>query len=167
MSSDPKTWLSRARKKCLRCWERWLSSVSCRVVTRVRSIRHERVRCLVALCFHPLLRCHSTVRWYFFVRQNLCFKVHTHTQKNTCMVRECVKKYQTEKGGHHWFFTPCPLTGATCFREIGRMSWSAQVSLQSVRHRIGCETCKSVSVTRQCHSQLSSVLSSAVDHYAC
>jgi len=50
---------------------------------RACSVRHARVRCLVALCCHPLLRCHSTLRWYFFVCQQLCFKVHTHTQKNT------------------------------------------------------------------------------------
>ena len=34
-------------------------------------------RCLVVLCCHPLLRCHSTLRWYFFVCQRLCVKVHT------------------------------------------------------------------------------------------
>ena len=28
-------------------------------------------RCLVVLCCHPLLRCHSTLRWYFFVCQRL------------------------------------------------------------------------------------------------
>ena len=32
-------------------------------------------RCLVVLCCHPLLRCHSTLRWYFFVCQRLCVKV--------------------------------------------------------------------------------------------
>jgi len=39
------------------------------------------LRRLVVLCGHPLLRCHSTLRWYFFVCQQLYFKVHTHTQK--------------------------------------------------------------------------------------
>jgi len=29
------------------------------------------LRCLVVLCCHPLLRCHSTLRWYFFVCQRL------------------------------------------------------------------------------------------------
>jgi len=32
---------------------------------------------MVVLCCHPLLRCHSTLRWYFFVCQRLCVKVHT------------------------------------------------------------------------------------------
>ena len=50
--------------------------------------RHGLFRLFVCL----LLHCHSTLRCYFFVCQQLCFKVHTHTQKNTCVVRECVKK---------------------------------------------------------------------------
>jgi len=78
---DPETWLSRAGSQCVRCWERWLSPVRRRVAAHVRSIRHARVRCLDVLCCHPLLRCHSTLRWHFYVCQQLCFKVHTHTQK--------------------------------------------------------------------------------------
>jgi len=65
----------------VRCWERWLSPVRRRVAAHVRSVRHARVRWLVVLCCHPLLRYHSTLRWYFFVCQELCFKVYTHTQK--------------------------------------------------------------------------------------
>jgi len=89
---DPEAWLSRAGSQCLRCWERWLSPVRCRVAAHVRSVRHARDRYLVVLCYHPFMCCHSTLRWYFFVFQQLCFKVHTHTQKNTCVVRECVRK---------------------------------------------------------------------------
>jgi len=55
----------------VRCWERWLSPVRRRVTAHVRSVRHSRVRCLVVLCCHPLLRCHSTLRWYIFVCQQL------------------------------------------------------------------------------------------------
>jgi len=39
----------------------------------------------------------------FFLCRQLCFKVHTHTQKKKCVVRECVIKYQVEKGGHFKF----------------------------------------------------------------
>ena len=37
---------------------------------------------------HPVLRCHCALRWCFLWCVNLYFKVHTHTQKNTCVVRE-------------------------------------------------------------------------------
>jgi len=52
-------------------------------------------------------------------------------------------------GGGVWVsvFAPRPLAGAPCFREIGRIAWCAQVSLQSVRHRSGCEARKAVSAT--------------------
>ena len=73
----PEDWLSRAGSQCVRCWERLLSPVRRRVAAHVRSVGHARVRCLVVLCCHPLLRCHSTLRWYCFVCQQLCFKVHT------------------------------------------------------------------------------------------
>ena len=76
--SGPEVWLSRVGSQCPRCWERWLSPVSPvrrRVAAHVRSVRHARVRCLVVLCYHPLLRCHSTLRWYFFVCQHLSNKV--------------------------------------------------------------------------------------------
>ena len=41
---------------------------------------------------HPVLRCQCALCWCFLWCRQLCFKVHTHTQKNTCVVRECVKK---------------------------------------------------------------------------
>ena len=53
-----------------------------------------------------ILRCHSTLRWYFFAHQQLCFKVHTYTQENTCMVRECVKNSKQRREGIISFYTP-------------------------------------------------------------
>jgi len=64
-------------------------------------------------------------------------------------------------------FAPRPLAGAPCFWEIRRIAWCVQVSLQSVRHRSGCEAHKAVSTTRQCHSRPSSVLASAACHSEC
>ena len=59
-----------------------------------------RTQMLGHIVLSSTLRCHSTLRWYVFVCQQLYFKVHTHTQKNTCVVREYVKKWQS---GHHQF----------------------------------------------------------------
>jgi len=45
-----------------------------------------------------------------------CFKVYTHTQKNTCVVRGCVINKQAEKSGHHpskrwgWGMVSCTRT---------------------------------------------------------
>jgi len=88
------------------------------------------------------------------------------TEKHMRGQRMC-QKITSREGRVSSVFAPRPLAGAPCFREIRRISWCAQVSLQSVSHRIGCEVRKVVSVTRQCHSQPSSVLASAAGHYAC
>ena len=40
-----------------------------------------RVQMLGRIVLPSTMRCHSTLRWYFFVCQRLCVKVHTHTQK--------------------------------------------------------------------------------------
>jgi len=77
------------------------------------------------------------------------------------------QKIASREGRASSVFAPRPLAGAPCFREIRRIAWCAQVSLQSVRHRSGCEARKAVSATRQCHSRPSSVLASAAGHYEC
>jgi len=106
------------------------------------------------------------LRWYFFVCQQLCFKVHTHTEKHMRGQRKR-QKIVSREGRVSSVFAPRPLAGAPYFWEIRRITWCAQVSLQSVSHRSGCEVRKSVSATRQCHNLPSSVLTSAAGHYAC
>jgi len=91
---------------------------------------------------------------------------YSHTEKHMRGQR-IRQKIASREGRTSSVFAPLPLAGAPCFWEIGRIAWCAQVSLQSVRHRIGCETRKAVSATRQCHSQPSSVLASAASYYAC
>ena len=163
MSPGPEAWLPRAGSQCLRCWERWLSPVRCRVAAHVQSVRHARVRCLVVLCCHPLLRCHSTLCWYFFVCQQLC----SHTGKHMRGQR-MRQKIASREGRTSSVVAPRPLAGAPCFREIRRIAWCAQVSLQKkLRHRSRCEDHKAVSATRQCHSRPSSVLTSAAGHCEC
>jgi len=71
------------------------------------------------------------------------------------------QKIAFREGRSSSVFAPRPLAGAPCFRKIRRIAWCAQVSCQCLRHRSGCEVCKVVSVTRQCHSRPSSVLASA------
>ena len=130
-----------------------MSPMRRRVAAHVRSVRHARVRCLVVLCCHPLLRWHSTLRWYFFGCQQLWFKVHTHTEK----YMRGQRMHQKIASRASSVFAPRPLAGAPYFREIRRIAWCAQVSLQSVRHRSGCEDRKTVSTTRQCHSRPSGI----------
>ena len=144
----------------------WLSPVRRRVAAHVQSVRHARVRCLVVLCCHPLLRCHSTLRWYFFVSVVLFQGAYSHTGKHVRGQR-MRQKIGNREGRASSVFAPRPLAGAPCFREIRRIAWCTQVSLQSLRHRSGCEVRKQVSPTRQCHSRPSSVLPSAAGHYEC
>jgi len=91
---------------------------------------------------------------------------YSHTEKHL-RGQGMRQKIANREGRASSVFAPHPLAGAPCFREIGRIVWCAQVSLQSVRHRSGCESRKAVSATRQCHSWPSSVLASAAGHYAC
>jgi len=91
---------------------------------------------------------------------------HSHTEKHMRGQR-MRQKIANREGRTSSVFAPCPLAGTPCFREIRRIAWCAQVSLQSVSPRSGCEDRKVVSDTRQCHSQSSSVLASAAGHYAC
>jgi len=92
--------------------------------------------------------------------------VNSHTEKHMSGQR-MRQKIENREGRTSSVFAPRPLAGAPYFWEICRITWCAQVSLQSVRNRSGCETRKTVSVTRQCHSLSSSVLASAGGHYAC
>jgi len=91
---------------------------------------------------------------------------YSHTEKHMRGQR-MRQKIETREGRTSSVSAPRPLAGAPYFREIRIIVWCAQVSLQSVRYRSGCEAHKTVSVTRQCHSLSSSVLASTVDHYAC
>jgi len=91
---------------------------------------------------------------------------YSHTEKHMHGQRMRQKIASTE-GRASSVFAPRPLAGAPCFWEIRRIAWCAQVSLQSVRKRSGCEARKAVSATRQCRSLPSSVLASAAGHYAC
>jgi len=91
---------------------------------------------------------------------------YSHTEKYMRGQR-MRQKIASREGRATSVFAPRPLVGAPCFWEIRRIAWCAQVSLQSVRHRSGCEARKAVSVTRQCHSLPSSVLASAAGHYTC
>ena len=91
----------------------------------------------------------------------------SHTEKHMRGQR-MRQKIAIREGRASSVFAPRPLAGAPCcFWEIRRIAWCAQVCLQSVRHRSGCEARKAVSATRQCHSLPSSVLASAAGHYAC
>jgi len=91
---------------------------------------------------------------------------YSHTEKHMRGQR-MRQKIASREGRTSSVFAPRLLAGASCFREIGRIAWCAQVSLQSVRHRSGCEASKAVSTTRQCHSRPFSVLASVAGHYAC
>jgi len=91
---------------------------------------------------------------------------YSHTEKHMYGQR-MRQKIASREGRASSVLAPRPLAGAPCFREIRRIAWCAQVSLQSVSHRSGCEARKAVSATRQCHSLPSSVLASAAGHYAC
>jgi len=164
-SPGPEAWLSRAGSQCLRCWERWLSPARRRVTAHVRSVRHARVlgrvvlRSALALPFHIALV-------FLPVSAVLLQGAYSHTEKHMRGQR-MRQKIASREGRTSSVFAPYPLADAPCFREIGRMAFCAQVSLQSVRHRSGCEARKAASATRQCHSQPFSVLASAAGHYAC
>jgi len=113
----------------------------------------------LVLPFHIVLVC-------FRVSATLFQGTYSHTEKHMRGQR-MRQKIVSREGRVSSVFAPCPLVGGPCFREIRRIAWCAQVSLQSVRHRRGCEARKTVSTTRQCHSHPSSVLASAASYYAC
>ena len=73
-------------------------------------------------------------------------EIHMHSQRMR-------HKIASREGEASSVLAPRPLSGSPCFREIGRMAWCAQVSLQSIRHRSRCEARKAASATRQCHSR--------------
>jgi len=73
---------------------------------------------------------------------------YSHTE-NHMRGQRMRQKIVSREGRVSSVFAPRPLAGAPCFREIGRMSWCAQVSLQSVNHRNGCEAHKATSATRR------------------
>jgi len=110
----------------------------------------------LALTFHIALA-------FLRVSVTLFQGAYSHTEKHMRSQR----MRQKIQVGHYQFYAPRPLAGAAYFRKTRRISWCAQVSLQSVRRRSGCEARKAISATRQCHSRPSSVLASATDHYAC
>jgi len=119
-----------------------LSPVRRGVAAHVRSV----LPSTLALSFHIAL---------VFLRASaaLLQGAYLHTEKHMRGQR-MRQKIASREGRASSVFTPRPLAGAPCFREIYRIAWCAQVSLQSVRHRSGCEARKSVSATRQCHSGL-------------
>ena len=60
--------------------------------------------------------------------------VYSHTEKHMRGQR-MRQKITSREGRVSSVFAPCPLAGAPCFLEIGRIAWCVQVSLQNVRHR--------------------------------
>jgi len=150
----------------VRCWERWLSPVRCRVAAHVRSVCRTCqmldgivLPSILVLPFHIAL---------VFLRSSaaLLQGAYSHTEKHMRGQR-MRQKIASREGRVSSVFAPRTLAGAPCFWEIRRIAWCLQVCLQIVRHRSGCEARKAVSATRQCHSLPSSVLASAAGHYAC
>ena len=149
----------RARWCCMRC------SMGLRFLTLTRLMV-----CFVRAQMLGRIVLPSTLAWPFhialvFLRVSaaLLQGAYSHTEKH--MRGQRMRQKIASRASS--VFAPRPLAGGPCFREIRRIAWCAQVSLQSVRHRRGCEARKTVSTTRQCHSRPSSVLTSAAGHYAC
>ena len=84
---------------------------------------------------------------------------YSHAEKHM-HVQRMRHKIASREGRASSALASRPLAGSTCFREISRMAWCAQGSLQSVRQRSRCEARKAASATRQCHSWPSKVLAS-------
>jgi len=98
----------------------------------------------LALSFHIALV-------FFRVSAALLPGAYSHTEKHMRGQR-IPQKIANREGRTSSVFAPRPLAGAPYFWEIRRIVWCAQVSLQIIRHRSGCEDRKAVSATRQCHS---------------
>jgi len=81
----------------------------------------------LALPFHIALE-------FFCASATLLQGAYSHTEKHTRGQR-MRQKISNREGSASSVFVLCPLSGAPCFREIDRIAWCAQVSLQSVRHR--------------------------------
>jgi len=76
---------------------------------------------------------------------------YSHAEKHM-HVQRMRHKIASREGKASSVLASRPLAGSTCFREISRMAWCAQGSLQRIRHRSRCEARKAASATRQCHS---------------
>jgi len=100
----------------------------------------------LVLCRHPLLRCHSILLVFLIVSAALLQGAYSHTEKYMRAQRMRHKIASREEKASS-VLAPRPLAGSPCFREIGRMAWCAQVSLQSIRHRSRCEARKAASAT--------------------
>jgi len=83
---------------------------------------------------------------FLLVSAALLQGAYSHTEKHMRGQR-MRQKIASRVGKASSVLAPHPLAGSPCFREIGRMAWCAQVSLQNIRHRSRCEACKAASAT--------------------
>ena len=113
------------RRACLVC-----SPCTCQMLGRIV------LPSILALPFHIALV-------FLRVSETLLQGVYSHTAK-----QKMRQKIVRREGRTSSVFAPRPLAGAPFFWEIRRIAWCAQVSLQSVRHRSGCEDRKTVFLAR-------------------